>query len=104
MSPTSPSLDEIADEAPPHPIDIVRDILGELGSLPRLMEIDYLAREPELLDIMRGLSALGDRDRQKLREYLARYGHKRLAVRELPTGALALEFTDRIPLGESWQV
>jgi hypothetical protein len=103
MSQTSPSLDEIEDEAPPHPIDIVRDILGELGSLPRLMEIDYLAREPGLLDIMRGLAALGDGERRLLRDYLARHGNKRLDVRELPTGALVLEFADRASLSESAQ-
>lgn len=85
----------------PHPIDIVRDILGEVGNLPRLMEIDYLAREPGLLDILRGLGALGERDRHLLRDYLARHGHKRLGLRELPTGAMVLEFTDRTPLSES---
>jgi hypothetical protein len=103
MSQTSPSLDEIVDEAPPHPIDIVRDILGEVGSLPRLMEIDYLAREPGLLDIMRGLAALPDGDRQVLRDYLARHSHKRLGLRQLPTGAVVLAFTDRTPLAETAQ-
>jgi len=34
---------------------------------------------------------------------LARHSHKRLGLRQLPTGALVLAFTDRTPLAESAQ-
>jgi hypothetical protein len=97
----SQPLLEIAAEAPPHPIDIVHDILHEVGSLPRLIEIHYLAEEPLLLEIMRSLGALPVEDRVRLREYLARRGQERLGVRELSTGALILEFADKAQLDKS---
>ncbi len=84
-------LEEVADEPLPHPIDIVRDILDQAESLPRLMEIHYLAREPALLEIMRGLGSLPDDDRERLREYLARHRQKPLGVRVSPSGTLFLE-------------
>jgi hypothetical protein len=90
-------LDELADEAPLHPIDIVRDILAQVESLPRLMEIHYLLREPGLLEIMRGLGSLPEDERQRLLEYLSRHDQKRLRVRQSPTGTLILEFVDEIP-------
>jgi hypothetical protein len=92
-----PWLDEIADEAPLHPIDIVRDILAQVESLPRLMEIHYLLREPGLLEIMRGLGSLPEDERQRLLGYLAGHDQKRLQVRQSPTGTLVLEFVDAIP-------
>jgi hypothetical protein len=82
--------DQVADEAP-QPIEIVRDILREAESLPRLMEVSYLAQEPGLIEIMRGLIALADEERFRLQQYLARRRGRRFYVRELPTGALVLE-------------
>jgi hypothetical protein len=74
MSQRSPDpIDQIPDEAPPLAIDVVRDILREVESLPRLMEAHYLMQEPGLLDIMRGVGALPDDDRNRLQEYLARH-------------------------------
>lgn len=94
-------LDPMAEEAPPHPIDVVRDILHDVGSLPRLMEVHYLLQEPALLDIMRSVAALPLGDRERLREYLARTGPQRLGVRELSACALVLELADEKPLDKS---
>ena|SRR5579863_5062304 len=94
----SPLLEEI--QAPPHPIDIIRDLLDEVGSLPRLMEIHYLLQEPVLLDIMRRLGSLAEDDRRRLREYLARCGEARLGVRELPAGTLILECAHETPFDQ----
>jgi hypothetical protein len=99
MSP--PSRDQIEEEAPPHPADIVREILCEVENLPRLMEAHYLLQEPGLLDIMRGLGALADDDRNRLQEYLVRHRQELLRVRELPTGALILELKDKTSLDKS---
>jgi hypothetical protein len=100
MSP--PSRDQIGEEAPPHPVDIVCDILREVETLPRLMEIHYLVQEPGMLDIMRGVGALSDDDRNRLRDYLARHSKARLHVREMPrSGALILELVDETSLDKS---
>jgi hypothetical protein len=99
--PSRDQIDPVADEAPPHAIDVVRDILREVESLPRLMEVHYLMQEPGLLDILRGLGALSDEDRNQLQEYLARRRQGRLRVRELPTGALILELADKTRFDES---
>jgi hypothetical protein len=93
-------LDQIAREAAPRPIDIVRDILDQVESLPRLMEVHYLVQEPALLEIMRGLGSLSDADRDRLRKYLARHGKERLGVRVSLTGALILELADKVALEE----
>jgi hypothetical protein len=89
MSQLSP--DPSDDEERPHPIDIVRDILRDVESLPVLMEVYYLVSEPGLLEIMRGLGALPDEDRSRLRAYLSRHSNVPLRARELPAGALLLE-------------
>ena len=91
-----PWLDEIADEAPLHPIDIVRDILAQVESLPRLLEIHYLLREPGLLEIMRVLGSLPEDERQRLLGYLAGQDQRRLQVRQSSTGTLVLEFVDEV--------
>jgi hypothetical protein len=88
MSRPSP---EPSDDEGPHPIDIVRGILRDVESLPVLMEIHYLVNEPGLLEIMRGLGALPDEDRNRLRSYLNRHSNDPLHVRELSAGALLLE-------------
>ena len=94
-------LDQIALEAAPRPIDIVRNILDQVESQPRLMEVHYLVQEPALLEIMRGLGSLSDQDRRRLREYLACHGQERLVVRVSPTGALILELADKVAFDES---
>jgi hypothetical protein len=102
MSRPSPDqIDQMPDEAPPHAIDVVCDILREVESLPRLMEVHYLMQEPGLLDILRGLGALPEDDRNRLQEYLVHYRQARLRVRELPTGALILESADETRFDES---
>ncbi len=95
-----PLLEHIADEAPLDPLDIVRDILREVQSLPRLMELHYLMQEPGLIELMRGLGALADDDRRLLNAYLARH-RDRLRLRKLPPGALILEVVDETRLDES---
>lgn len=94
-----PLLDPSEDEASLHPIDVVREILDEVGSLSRLMEVYYLVREPGLLDIMRGLAALPDEDRAKLEAFLARYRRAALNIREESAGALILERQEGSKLG-----
>lgn len=100
-SPSPDRSDQFADEQPPHPIDIVRDILREADSLSRLIEVHYLAQEPGLLEIMRGLIALSDDERCRLQQYLARRRERYLYVRELPSGALILDTADETRLDES---
>lgn len=89
------------EDAPPHPLDIVCDILREAESLPRLMEILYLVQEPGLLEIMRGLVALPEEERFRLLQYLARHREHHMYVRELPSGALIIETVEQSPLDES---
>lgn len=64
------------------------------------MEVHYLLQEPGLLDIMRGLGALADDDRNRLRHFLVR-NQGRLSVRERPVGKLILEFADKTSLDKS---
>jgi len=97
----SQPLLRLADEAPLDALDIVRDILRDIDSLPRLMEVHYLMQEPGLVDLMRVLGALPDGDRHRLNAYLARHRPARLRVRELPTGGIVLEVADEIRLDES---
>jgi hypothetical protein len=91
-----PSPKQIAEKAPPRPIDVVRAILHEVGSVARLMEAIYLVQEPGMLDIMRRVGALSDGDRARLRQYLVR--HRHLRVGKLPSGVLTFEFADETPL------
>ena len=96
-----PLLSVIAEEAPLDAVDIVRDILRDIESLPRLMELHYLMQEPGLVELMRGLGALPEGDRRRLSAYLARHCAGGLRVRQLPTGALILEAVDETRLDES---
>lgn len=88
------SRDDRVDGAQLHPIDIVREILEEVGSLSRLMEVHYLVQEPGLLDIMRVLGGLSEGDRVRLREYLVGRRQSRLRVRQLAVGRLSVEWLD----------
>ena len=88
---SQPLPDSITDEEPLHPIDIVRDILRNAETLPRLMEFHYLIQEPGLLEIMRGLGSLSDADRSQLRHYLSSHADSPLRVRQRQTGELTLE-------------
>ena len=97
----SQPLLSLADEVPLDPVDIVRDILRDAESLPRLMEIHYLMQEPGLVELMRGLGALPEGDRRRLAAYLARHCPGPLRVRQLPTGVLILEAADETRLDES---
>ena len=96
-----PSLDEMMPDAPPQTADIIRDILLDSDGLSRLLEIYYLAQEPGLLDIMRGLSTLDDEDRKRLQEYVLCRRDRLLHVREFPTGAMTLELRDNVPCDDS---
>ncbi|MGO9633059.1 MAG: hypothetical protein ACLPX1_04080 [Steroidobacteraceae bacterium] len=97
----SQPLLSLADEAPLDPADVVCDILRDVESLPRLMEVHYLMQEPGLIELIRGLGALPDCDRFRLSAYLARHRQARLRVRQLPAGALILEAADETRLDES---
>jgi len=98
---SQPLLSVIAEEMPLDAVDIVRDILRDIESLPRLMELHYLMQEPGLVELMRGLGALPEGDRTRLRTYLARHCPGQLRVRQLPSGALILEAVDETRLDES---
>jgi len=96
MSPVlSTHLHLVADEPPPHPIDIVRDILHESEGLPRLMETFYLAQEPGLLEIMRALVSLPEDERFRLLQYLSRRRDQHMYVREAPNGELVIDTVER---------
>lgn len=76
-----------------HPIDILRDILAEAGTLSRLMEIHYVVQEPGMLDIMRYLTGLSDADRERLLTFLeAQASPSRLRVQEEGLGVLRLQY------------
>ena len=98
---SQPLLDHFADEAPLDPTDIVCDILRDVESLTRLMEVHYLMQEPGLIELIRGLGALPDCDRFRLSAYLARHCPGGLRVRQLPSGALILEAMHETRLDES---
>jgi len=98
---SQPLLSVIAEEMPLDAVDIVRDILRDVESLPRLMELHYLMQEPGLVELMRGLGALPEGDRRRLSAYLARNCPGQLRVRQLPSGALILEAIDETRLDES---
>ncbi len=84
---SQPLLSVIAEEMPLDAVDIVRDILRDAESLPRLMEIHYLMQEPGLVELMRGLGALPEADRRRLTAYLARHCPGQQRVRPLPRRA-----------------
>jgi hypothetical protein len=85
-----PLPDEITEALPPQAADMIRDILRDLGSLSRLMELYYLACEPGMIDILRGLATLSDDDRCRLRDYLNYPRARPLRVHER-AGILSLE-------------
>jgi hypothetical protein len=98
MSPLS--LEEFIVGVEPHPVDVVRDILQDVGSLSLLMEVHYLAKEPGLLEIMRGLVALSEEDRQLLQTFLVRDGHS-VCVSATATGGVAIERVNAARLNKS---
>lgn len=80
------------------PIDIVRDILAQAETLPRLMEIHYLVQEPGMLDVVRCMAALPDDDRARLQSFLKAQGTPSLLrVREAGPGVLRIE-CENVPL------
>jgi hypothetical protein len=95
------TTDQVEDDTPLRPLDIVRDILREAESLPQLMEVHYLAQEPGLIEIMRGLIALPEDERFRLQHYLACRRGRRLHVGEAPNGALLIEALDETRRDES---
>jgi len=89
---SQPSLDDR--EVGLDTIDLVRDILARAGTLPRLMEVQYLMQEPDLFEIIRCMTALPDIERAKLLRFFQKQGSpSRLRVRELGAGILRLECT-----------
>lgn len=64
------SLDNVKDLAGVDPIDVVRSVLAESGGLARLMEMHYLASDPELFALIRAIAALPPADRLALAEFL----------------------------------
>ena len=64
------SLEDLEDGTEVDPVEVVRSVLAESGSLARFMEVHYLASEPELFAIMRMLAGLSPSDRSALAEFL----------------------------------
>jgi hypothetical protein len=96
----SPHLYLVADETT-HPLDLVRDMLLETEDLPRVVEAVYLAHEPGLLEIMRGLTALPEEERFRLLQYLSRNRERHIYLSELPSGALIMETVEQSELNET---
>ncbi|HEX2653233.1 MAG TPA: hypothetical protein VHN11_06240 [Xanthobacteraceae bacterium] len=91
---SQPSLNSPESEDSLHSTDVVREILQEVGSLSRLMQLHYLAQEPGLLEIMYRLAALSDDGRAKLEAFLAKAQGDALNVREDSAGSLILEWQE----------
>jgi hypothetical protein len=64
-----PSLENTHIETRPCASEIVVSILDEVGDLAKLMEVFYLSREPDLLEILRWLATLSAESRQQLAEF-----------------------------------
>ena len=64
------SLEDFENLSEVDPIEVVRSVLAESGSLARFMEVHYLASEPELFAIMRMIAGLSPADRSALAEFL----------------------------------
>jgi len=95
------SHDPSPGEELPHPFDVICEILRDVGSLTRLIEIYYMVQEPGLLDILSGLSALSDDERTKLKAFLERREQLLLRLREDRRGALILEWREESELDRS---
>jgi hypothetical protein len=89
---SQPWLDPLEGDDSPHPVDVVSEVLRDVGSLSRLMQVCYLVREPGLLDIMFGLGALSDDARAKFQVFMAKGQSAKLNVHEDAAGALVLEW------------
>ena len=64
------SLEDFENVTGVDPIDVIRSVLAESGSLARFMEVHYLASEPELFAIMRMIAGLSLADRSALAGFL----------------------------------
>ena len=64
------SLEKIQNSTDVDPIEVVRSVLAESGTLARFMEVHYLASEPELFAIMQVIAGLSSADRSALAEFL----------------------------------
>jgi hypothetical protein len=84
------SLENLHIPANVDPIDVIRSVLAESGSLARFMEVHYLASEPELFAIMRMIAGLSLADRSALAAFLTNVGEEGVRVGKLSKGALEL--------------
>lgn len=73
------SLEDFENITGVDPIEVIRSVLAESGSLARFMEVHYLASEPELFAIMRMIASLSPADRSALAAFLK--GHVEDGVR-----------------------
>jgi hypothetical protein len=67
---TNLSLDDFENLTAVDPLEVIRSVLAESGSLARFMEVHYLASEPDLFAIMRVIASLNEADRLALAEFL----------------------------------
>jgi hypothetical protein len=85
-----PSLENFESSADLDPIDVIRSVMAEAGSLARFMEVHYLASEPELFAIMRIIAGLRPTDRSALAMFLASIGEEGVRLGKLSKGAVEL--------------
>ena len=84
------SLEDIEGLGNVDPIDVIRSILAESGSLARFMEVHYLASEPDLFAIMRMIAGLSPADRSTLAEFLINAAEEGVKVGKVSKSALEL--------------
>lgn len=83
-------LDDFEDLAGVDPIDVVRSVLAESGSLARFMEVHYLASEPDLFAIMRTVAGLSSADRSALAEFLMNAAEEGVRLGKVSKGGVEL--------------
>jgi hypothetical protein len=84
------SLEESDNGSDVDPIDVVRSVLAESGSLARFMEVHYLASEPELLAIMRMIAGLSAADKTAFAEFLMNAAEEGVRISRVSKQAVEL--------------
>ena len=89
------SLEDFENVTGVDPIDVIRSVLAESGSLARFMEVHYLASEPELFAIMRMIAGLSLADRSALAGFLKSAGKDGLRLGKVGKNAVELVKAER---------
>jgi hypothetical protein len=89
------SLEDFENVTGVDPIDVIRSVLAESGSLARFMEVHYLASEPELFAIMRMIAGLSLADRSALAGVLKSAGKDGVRLGKVGKNAVELVKAER---------